>query len=199
MYLQIKFEFRSGPLIFSGVTALELRILTVFRTFLCYGWTYREHFWCIALSWVTYRLSSNFVPVCWFLVDLLPLNLQFSQFSGLFWPLMDILRIYLICSFGQGYLQIKFEFPSDRIDFLMKSLPLNLNFDRFPDFSLLWMNLSRTFLLVCSFVTSIYRSSSNFVPVRWFSVAFLPLNLEFWWFSGLFLAMDRHIEDIFGM
>ena len=30
----IKFEVRSGPLIFSGVTALELRILMVFRTFL---------------------------------------------------------------------------------------------------------------------------------------------------------------------
>ena len=49
-YLQINFEFRSTQMILDGVIALELRILTVFRTFLCYGWTYREHFWFVALS-----------------------------------------------------------------------------------------------------------------------------------------------------
>ena len=81
--LQIKFTFRSGPMIFGRVMALGLWNLAkylVVTTFVRYVWIYWFDFWymheCIMMS---YRSSLHFVPVQWFLAELSPWTLKFGQ------------------------------------------------------------------------------------------------------------------------
>jgi hypothetical protein len=78
--LQIKFTFRSGPMIFWRVVALELWNLAKYLGI-------RHHFFSLCLEILTwflvyectcimmsYRSSLHFVPVQWFLAELWPLG-----------------------------------------------------------------------------------------------------------------------------
>ena len=121
--LQFKFEFRSGRMIFGWVMALEL-------VFFVQIWSCPEFSltsfdiltWYLVCGyiWMSYSLSSNFVPVEWLLADLWPLNLYFCsnvKLSGLF---LDVLW-YIDLIFGiwlyLDELQFKLEFCSGRMIF----------------------------------------------------------------------------------
>ena len=101
--LQIKFTFRSGPMIFGRLMALGLWNLAkylVVNTFfsLCLViLTWYLVYECIMIS---YRSSLHFVPVQWFLAELWPLDLKFGQifschhFISLWF---EILTWFLVC------------------------------------------------------------------------------------------------------
>ena len=78
--LQFKLEFRSGRMIFGWAMALELvffvQILSCPDLFLT---SFDILTWYLVCGYIymSYSLSSNFVPVEWLLAELWPLNLYF--------------------------------------------------------------------------------------------------------------------------
>ena len=93
---------------------------------------------------MSYSLSSNFVPVEWYLAELWPLNLYFCsnfKLSGLF---LDVLW-YIDLIFGMWLylveLQFKFEFRSGRMIFgwvMALELVFFVQILSCPDFDVLW-------------------------------------------------------------
>ena len=115
--LQFKLEFRSGRMIFGWAMALELvffvQILRCPDLFLT---SFDILTWYLVCGYIymSYSLSSNFVPVEWLLAELWPLNL--FKFEVVRFPL-----IYIDLIFGMWLyldeLQFKFEFRSGQMTF----------------------------------------------------------------------------------
>ena len=131
---------------------------------------------------MSYSLSSNFVPVEWYLAELWPLNLYFCsnfKLSGLFFYFL----CYIDFIFGMWLyldeLQFKFEFRSGRMTF-GKVMTLELVFFvqiwSCPDFSLTSFDIL-TWYLVSGYIGRSYSVRSNFVPVEWLLAELWPLNL----------------------
>ena len=77
--LQIKFTFRSGPMIFGRVMALGLWNLAeylVVTTFFSLCLEILTWFWVYECIMMSYRSSLHFVPVQWFLTQLWPLDFE---------------------------------------------------------------------------------------------------------------------------
>jgi hypothetical protein len=99
--LQIKFTFRSGPMIFGRVMALGLWNLAkylVVTTFFRYAWRYWLNFWymCIMMS---YRSSLHFVPVQWFLALGLWNLANYLVVTTFFSLWFEILTWFLVCEY----------------------------------------------------------------------------------------------------
>jgi hypothetical protein len=80
--LQIKFTFRSGPMIFGRVMALgfwNLAKYLVVTTFFRYAWRYWLDFFVCECMIISYRSALKFVPVEWFLANLQPLDFEIGQ------------------------------------------------------------------------------------------------------------------------
>ena len=107
--------------------------------------------------WMSYSLSSNFVPVEWLLADLWPLNLYFCsnvKLSGLF---LDVLW-YNDLIFGMWLyldeLHFEFEFRSGRLTFgwvMAIELVYFVQIWSCPDFSLTSFDIL-TWYLVCGYI-----------------------------------------------
>ena len=156
---------------------------------------------------MSYSLSSNFVPVEWFLAELWLLNLYFCsnlKLSGLFF---DVLW-YIDLIFGKWLyrkeLQCTFEFRSGRMTFGWVMAIEHVYFVQIwscPEFSLTSFDIL-TWYLVCGYIWMSYSLSSNFVPVEWLLADLWPLNLYFcsnFKLSGIFLDVLWYIDLIFGM
>jgi hypothetical protein len=121
--LQCKFEFRSGRMTFGWVMAIELVYFVQIWTcpeFSLTSFDILTWYLVCGYIWMSYSLSSNFVPVKWLLAHLWPLNLYFCsnvKLSGLF---LDVLW-YIDLIFGiwlyLDELQFKLEFCSGRMIF----------------------------------------------------------------------------------
>ena len=133
---------------------------------------------------MSYSLSSNFVPVEWYLAELWPLNLYFCsnfKLSGLFFYVL----CYIDFIFGMWLyldeLQFKFEFRSGRMTF-GKVMTLELVFFvqilSCPEFFLTSFDIL-TWYLVSGYIGMSYSVNSNFVPVEWLLADLWPLNLYF--------------------
>ena len=131
---------------------------------------------------MSYSLSSNFVPVEWYLAELWPLNLYFCsnfKLSGLFFYVL----CYIDFIFGMWLyldeLQFKFEFRSGRMTF-GKVMTLELVFFvqilSCPEFFLTSFDIL-TWYLVSGYIGRSYSVCSNFVPVEWLLAELWPLNL----------------------
>ena len=102
--------------------------------------------------------------------------------------------------FYHDMLQIKFEFCSGSMIFC-RVMELGLGEIRkicFPDFFLSCFNIFKWYL-VYSFIMTCYRSSSNFVPVRWFFAELWTLDLgkfEKSVFQTFFLHASTYSNDI---
>jgi hypothetical protein len=156
---------------------------------------------------MSYSLSSNFVPVEWYLAELWPLKLYFcSSFnlSGLF---LDVLW-YIDLIFGfwlyLDEIQFKREFRSVRMIFgwvMALELVFFVQIWSCPDFSLTSFDIL-TWYLVCGYIYMSYILSSNFVPFEWYLAELWPLNLYFcsnFKLFGLFLDVLWYIVLIFGI
>jgi len=170
--LQIKFTFRSDPMIFGRVMALGLWnlakylvVITLLTWFLVYE--------CIAMS---YRSSLLFVPVQWFLAELW---LKFGQifscrhFISLIW---DIDLIFGMSVYNH-MLQINFEIHSGWMIFDQLAAVGLWNLAKYlvvATFFSLWFEILTWFLL-CACIVMSYRSSLNFVPIEWFWANLLTL------------------------
>ena len=131
---------------------------------------------------MSYSLSSNFVPVEWYLAELWPLNLYFCsnfKLSGRFFYVL----CYIDFIFGMWLyldeLQFKLEFRSGRLTF-GKVMTLELVFFvqiwSCPEFFLTSFDIL-TWYLVSGYIGRSYSVSSNFVPVEWLLAELWPLNL----------------------
>ena len=133
---------------------------------------------------MSYSLSSNFVPVEWFLAELWLLNLYFCSNVKLSWLFFDVLW-YIDLIFGMWLyldeLQFKFEFRSGRITFswaMALELVFFVQILRCPDLFLTSFDIL-TWYLVCGYIYMSYSLNSNFVPVEWLLAELWPLNLYF--------------------
>ena len=121
--LQFKFEFRSGRMTFGWVMAIE-------HVYFVQIWSCPEFSltsfdiltWYLVCGyiWMSYSLSSNFVPVEWLLADLWPLNLYFCsnfKLSGIFLYVLWYIDLIFGMWLYLDELQFKFEFRSGRMTF----------------------------------------------------------------------------------
>ena len=115
--LQIKFTFRSGPMIFGRVMALgfwNLAKYLVVTTFFRYAWRYWLDFFVWECMIISYRSALKFVPVEWFLANLQPLDFEIGQifschhFISLWFEILTWSLVWVY----NNELQIKFTFRS---------------------------------------------------------------------------------------
>ena len=133
---------------------------------------------------MSYSLSSNFVPVEWFLAELWLLNLYFCsnvKLSGLFFDVLWYIDLIFGMWLYLDELQFKFEFRSGRITFswaMALELVFFVQILRCPDLFLTSFDIL-TWYLVCGYIYMSYSLNSNFVPVEWLLAELWPLNLYF--------------------
>ena len=133
---------------------------------------------------MSYSLSSNFVPVEWFLAGLWLLNLYFSsnfKLSGLFHDVLQYIDLIFGIWLYLDELQFKLEFHSGRMTFggvMAIELVFFVQIWSCPDFSLTSFDIL-TWYLVCGYIYMSYSLSSNFVPVEWLLAELWSLNMYF--------------------
>jgi hypothetical protein len=80
--LQIKFTFRSGPMISGRVMALGLKFGHIFSCRHLFPLCLEILTWCLVYECIliNYRLSLRFVPVQWFLAEIWPLDWNLAKY-----------------------------------------------------------------------------------------------------------------------
>ena len=113
--LQIKFTFRSSPIIFGRVMALgpwnvaKYLVVTTFFSLCLEILTWILVYECIMMS---YRSSVHFVPVQWFLAELWPLDFEIwpnIYLSPLYFTMIWDINLIFGMRVYNHKLQIKFE------------------------------------------------------------------------------------------
>ena len=123
--LQIKFTFRSGPMIFGRVMALGLWNLAeylVVTTFFSLCLEILTWFWVYECIMMSYRSSLHFVPVQWFLTQLWPLDFEIFICHHFISLWFEILTWFLVWEYNHK-LQIKFEICSGSMIFGQLTIP----------------------------------------------------------------------------
>ena len=182
--LQIKFEFRYAPSIFSEKTDLGLGKFWWSNSFPDFFPKCLQILtWFLAWKSITmfYRLNLTFVTLHRFLVKARTLDLvNFSdQFSGLFFYMLADIDLSFGMEVSHHVLQIEFEFcyaPSIFGEIMDLGLSKFQWSNSFPDFPSIRLQIL-TWFLACKSVTLTYRSSLIFVMLHRFLRNHRPWDL----------------------